>query len=547
MKKLLKSKTFLGAVMSIALCVSLIAGATFAIFTSEASVNIAVGTATVQVTATVSDFNATSPEKITTEGVVVDDKYVDGFVNGGAATQNGNEITLENVTPGDKVTFKITVHNGSTVKVRYRTRVIVREDNGLFGALVMKIGNYTGMGISNWKELAVNSEDEVLDCKIELPAGSVNDYQNKKCKIAFIVEAIQGNAKVVNDTAYYTLKQFNALTEIPEGVKNVYVDLGGVQLKNLKNGVADPIYIGNTNIADHYHYGEWNSTTKPAGYPHDTGRTDKRMSDGAVRHIYSTGKQALNVIVTGYALGAKDSGGFNEGAISLRVPDASTVTFSGVTFEAGQMSMSVWNETGVQSMTVAHRIEKIVFDGCTFKGNWLQNGNVGAKEMVINNCKFALHENEGGIAAGGFNNKNNSNPIWIQNMGQCNVTIENCEFVAVRPIKLWEGGASGTIVIKNNTFDMSPCSIDTEDTNKNKNVAIMFSTLGSGFGYGNIEVSGNTVKGNATAFLSFFNTTCPAMAEGATFTVSGNTLNGAKLGVVWKSAEYWMPTCAIIK
>lgn len=126
-----------------------------------------------------------------------------------------------------------------------------------------------------------------------------------------------------------------------------------------------------------------------------------------------------------------------------------------------------------------------------------------------------------------------------------NVTVENCEFAAVRPIKLWEGGASGTIVIKNNTFDMSLCSIDTENTNKN--VAIMFSTLGSGFGYGNIEVSGNTVKGNATAFLSFYNTTCPAMAAGATFTVAGNTLNGAKLGVLWKSAEYWMPTCAIIK
>lgn len=545
MKKLLKSKTFLGAVMSIALCVSLIAGATFAIFTSEANVNIAIGTATVQVTATVSEFNATSPEKITTEGVVVDDKYVPGFVNGGAATQNGNEITLENVTPGDKVTFKITVHNGSTVKVLYRTRVIVREDNGLFGALDMEIGDYNGMGISQWKELAVNSDDEVLNCKIELPAGSVNDYQNKKCKIAFIVEAIQGNAEVANDTAYYTLEQFNALTEIPEGIKNVYVDLGGVQLKNLKNGIADPIYIGNTNIADHYHYGEWNSTTAPEGYPYDTGRTDKRTSDGTVRHIYSTGKQALNVIVTGYALGAKDSGNFNEGAISLRVPDASTVTFSEVTFEAGQMSMSVWNEIGVQSMTVAHRIAKIVFDGCTFKGNWLQNGNVGAEEMVIENCKFALRENEGGIAANGFDNRNNSNPIWIQNMGQCNVTIENCEFEAVRPIKLWEGAASGTIVIKNNTFDMSPCSIDTANTNKN--VAIMFSTLASGFGYGNIEVSGNTVKGNATAFMSFFNTTCPAMAEGATFTVSDNTLNGAQLGVVWKSAEYWMPSFAIIK
>ena len=55
MKKLFKSKTFLGAVLSIALCVSLIAGATFAIFTSESKVNIAVNSGTVKVTATVSN------------------------------------------------------------------------------------------------------------------------------------------------------------------------------------------------------------------------------------------------------------------------------------------------------------------------------------------------------------------------------------------------------------------------------------------------------------------------------------------------------------
>ena len=53
MKKLFKSKTFVGALLSIALCVSLIAGATFAIFTSESKVNIAVTSGTVKVTAEV--------------------------------------------------------------------------------------------------------------------------------------------------------------------------------------------------------------------------------------------------------------------------------------------------------------------------------------------------------------------------------------------------------------------------------------------------------------------------------------------------------------
>ena len=162
MKKFFKSKTFLGAVLSIALCVSLIAGATFAIFTSEASVNIAVTSGTVKVMATVSDFAATSPEKITSEGVVVDDTYVAGFTNGGEATQNGNEITLKNVTPGDKVTFKITVKNESTVKIQYRTKVTASEDNGLFGALKIKIGEYEGMGISEWKALEVTARKKFL-------------------------------------------------------------------------------------------------------------------------------------------------------------------------------------------------------------------------------------------------------------------------------------------------------------------------------------------------------------------------------------------------
>ena len=56
MKKLFKSKTFVGALLSIALCVSLIAGATFAIFTSEANVNIAVTSGTVKVTATIGEI-----------------------------------------------------------------------------------------------------------------------------------------------------------------------------------------------------------------------------------------------------------------------------------------------------------------------------------------------------------------------------------------------------------------------------------------------------------------------------------------------------------
>ena len=65
------------------------------------------------------------------------------------------------------------------------------------------------------------------------------------------------------DTKFYSLADFNGLPAIPEGVKTIYVDLSG---KSLQNGLT----IGNENIADHYHYGEWNSDVAPAGYPHKT-------------------------------------------------------------------------------------------------------------------------------------------------------------------------------------------------------------------------------------------------------------------------------------
>ena len=72
MKKLFKSKTFLGAVLSIALCASLIAGATFAIFTSESKVNIAVTSGTVKVTAEVTGLTLYSPTTLNADGSVAE-------------------------------------------------------------------------------------------------------------------------------------------------------------------------------------------------------------------------------------------------------------------------------------------------------------------------------------------------------------------------------------------------------------------------------------------------------------------------------------------
>ncbi|MDD7158568.1 MAG: right-handed parallel beta-helix repeat-containing protein [Firmicutes bacterium] len=195
MKKLLKSKTFLGAVMSIALCVSLIAGATFAIFTSDANVNIAIGTATVKVTAEIGELTTYSGVEITgSENDRIEGTATNGtFTNGGTAKVDGNTVKIDRMTPGDKVTFPVTVTNHSNVTVKYRMRFSYANDNGLFNQLDMKIENYSGL----WKELQPESPIATLNCSIALPTSST--LQEGNCNITLLVEAVQGNAAVVDD------------------------------------------------------------------------------------------------------------------------------------------------------------------------------------------------------------------------------------------------------------------------------------------------------------------------------------------------------------
>ncbi len=199
MKKLFKSKTFLGAVLSIALCVSLIAGATFAIFTSESKVNIAVTSGTVKVTAEIGDLTTYSGVNITgTADDVLEPTTANGtFTNGGTATKEGNTIVLNNITAGDKVEFPVTVTNGSNVTVKYRMRVSYANDNGLFSQLKMKIGEYTNGTITAWEELQPGSAPMTLACSIELPTSAT--LQTGKCDISLLVEAVQGNAAVTDE------------------------------------------------------------------------------------------------------------------------------------------------------------------------------------------------------------------------------------------------------------------------------------------------------------------------------------------------------------
>ena len=539
-------RALLTSVMALVMCVVMLVGTTFAWFTDTAS------TAVNKIVAGNLDVDIVDENNNSLDGGSL------SFIKAGAGTDAEAAILWEPgatfFTQGFKIVnkgnlalkYKVVV-SGTTGDAKLLKAIefaVVTEKTKEATEALAEKGNLLLNGAS-----APEAENVYYYLRGHMKEDAGNEYKNLTLDgISITVYATQYthefdsfddqyDANAGKDTAYYTLAEFNGLTKIPDGVKTVYVDLGG---KSLQNGLT----IGNADIADHYQYGEWNSDVAPAGYPHKTSIDNYTTHDGdKVRHIYSTGKPSVNVILTGSVLGAGDTGNFNAGVVTLQVPDAANVVFDKVTFGAGQMAMSMWTESHVQSMTVAHRVASVTFDGCTFNGNWIQNGAFGADEMVVKNCTFNKYENTAGINSDGFNNKNNSNPIWIQNMGQCNVTIEGCTVNAVRPIKLWEGTASGTVTIKNNTFNMSNFADATGD-DAYKNVAIMFCGTKEQVKLGNVEITGNTVTGNATGFICFYNnsTQYPSMNTSATFKLSGNTLNGVKESVLWKTATEWTPT-----
>ncbi len=210
---MMKKKVLLTSILAIVCCVSLMVGATFALFTSESEVNIAVTSGKVSVVATVGEVNTFSAVA-DDAGTLVDEngnKYsyaeqtAGTFANGGTAVvgEDGT-LTLANVTPGDKAEITVNVTNTSTVNVMYRATAknADAENVDLFNALVVDAqpgGLWTPWATPADQE---NGEVKTLTVTVELPISAQDvTLQGKTANIAVLVEAVQANANLGVDVA----------------------------------------------------------------------------------------------------------------------------------------------------------------------------------------------------------------------------------------------------------------------------------------------------------------------------------------------------------
>ena len=188
----MKNKIIISSILTIALCLSMIAGSTFALFTSEDSVNIAVSSGKLEVVATINDELSLSSFGVECQG--------NTFANGGTAKIEGDTLYLTNITPGDSVSFTISIANNSNVAIQYRVGMSKK------GALATQftseaVINNTTYSISGipcatpWVAVEPNGTIGDVQVTVTLPEDVTNVYQNSNASISFVVEAIQGNVQ----------------------------------------------------------------------------------------------------------------------------------------------------------------------------------------------------------------------------------------------------------------------------------------------------------------------------------------------------------------
>ena len=529
-------RALLTSVMALAMCVVMLVGTTFAWFTDTAS---------------------TAVNKIQAGNLDVALEMWDGekWVDAENQTLNFLQKQGEKQVPSEDILWEpgctyelpqLRIVNKGNLALKYKIQITgIQGDAKLNEVIDWEI---TGTDVSEdgYAHLAANASKEIkIKGVMQTTAG--NEYQGLSINgIAITVFATQDtveydsidnqyDAKAGEDTAIYTLSEFNALTEIPAGIKNVYLNIGAVSLAD------GDVTIGNKDICDMWTWDR--NTDHTVGEILEDGRKVYMVRDTDT--IYSSNKAGITLYVSG-SVNDNPEGGLNQSnshAITFSIPDASNVVFTKDFTVNGYFRMSTgWSDGRNLGGAFYNRtVKSVLFDRSTFNGIWIQNGGFFADSLTLDGCTFNAYENT--VSA------NASNPLWFCNIRTCDVTVKNCTFKASRPIKVVEQAVFGAnVTITDNKFDMSLSNPD-DVAGTPKNDAIMFSTLigetqwNPAGTLGNVVVSGNEVTG-ANALLTFFNPSQITMANGATFKVSDNTLNGAKLSVEWKTAAEYTPNFA---
>lgn len=266
------------------MCVCLIVGATFAMFTSNAKVNIVVTSGKLDVVATVENVKLYSHENIDMDTQAGTKKELEGstFLTGGTAVYENGTFTLDKVAPGDGVTFDIKVTNNSDIAAKYRVVVSDATEGSDFGD---QLDCEMDDDVWKWKELPTTEREFTVNgVSVGLATWADNTWQGKTIRFAVIVEVVQGSV-AVNDS--YPVK---AVTEITVDADNK---------TTAETNIISAGKIGTLRVA---------KATVPAGAKVEAGATELELSvnraavpSGFTVKITQNEPKALDIHMAGLA------------------------------------------------------------------------------------------------------------------------------------------------------------------------------------------------------------------------------------------------------
>ena len=227
-------RSILTTIIVAVICIVIVTGSTFSLFTSKTGTNIAINSGTVNMTAII--------DSETLALYSMGARMGDNFANGGSASFNDEvtSITLDKMTPGDSVRFNIILTNSSTVDFKYRVTCTV--DGKLAEALVSTANGDTVInGNSGWLTWDETGNTKTLEIEISFPEGlygadysQYDQYMNETATIDFKVEAVQANG-----VEQYEASLNPSIPEVSETVNAPETDANGKTVESVEIDLAE--------------------------------------------------------------------------------------------------------------------------------------------------------------------------------------------------------------------------------------------------------------------------------------------------------------------
>lgn len=202
-----KINLLLSSIAATVIAASILAGGTYALFSSESKVNIAITSGKVEVVASVVDDSLkSSHQEYDSESGAYGDIVEGTLSNNGCATYNDTtqEVEILGMAKSDKVTFNIKITNQSNVEIKYRTVIAAKGDSDLISKLnisaesteLVSTAADPNKFVNKWQKFTSGDPIElpiVIEYPVDESTTTSSTETTPSCSIKCAIEAVPAN------------------------------------------------------------------------------------------------------------------------------------------------------------------------------------------------------------------------------------------------------------------------------------------------------------------------------------------------------------------